>query len=332
MKKFMRALPYVGLYLLPLAVIGVLDFFTLKGNDNFTFWQWFASAATLSAGNLIVLFTTINIYVSRGIVTNPKVIELVDRVSALLPNIRPTFSDFMYRYNFKRKKIAYLKERRKALKELDSKRTKEDWIIYHTGTTEDKEANEYYMERNIILQSMTDDYMNKYLHIEDINYPVIDESFVLSGLASYSEYGHVIESKSSKYWKEITPRVLIGIGISLAIASIVPDWNEHYDIKEVLFSSGIKILSLVWNFISGVFYASHYISTKIIPDEQARVSIMAEHLAEEVKNGDTIRRPIRSDEPRDSELPSADDGQLQTDGDSTTSGDASETGRIIRGA
>lgn len=197
--------------------------------------------------------------------------------------------EFVIELNLKRKKTVYItkieNDRRAFIKEF--KPTLEDKKIYHKGTEEEKENNEYCLRLAEFEYLKSDEYLKENLLYLDIKYPEISSSMIVSESMSRSDgLGYIYTAgQKSKWWvSQIIPRYLGGMLLSLAWATFFIEMSDSID-SYFWLDFSVRVIGMLINIAGGLYVVRAYVQKIVIGDLDFRLSIARQFIIWE-KNSD----------------------------------------------
>ena len=276
-------LPHIFFYLIVGIMIGLNDVVRGEfGVSRFYDPSFYSDLFILYGAAVLTLLTTIDIYVEKYIQTEPRVKELQDGIKYILDKqIEGDFPVFMTEYNMKRKEKEYIHYVNDLIDELDESLGMKDnnkWI-YYKGTKTQKKENKYCIRRDELEDMKSKKEIERVVKFTNFKYDRIPETFVKTGTKQKKKtiHGITVESKGRKLFRDLAPRLILGLTWTILVSSFVWDLVE-FDAR-TLFTVATKMILIVWNFISAIKYATYdYGPDKILVDLQMRRDIMVEYV------------------------------------------------------
>ena len=281
--KIGRVAPYVLLYLLSFAVVGLFNFVSASiRTDILTSAEFWNKTISQSLANLIVFSTMIGLYNRKNQEEDKAFLELDDMVTqAVRQDIQSDFGQWVFDKNKIEKKRAY-KEKIKgiiATEEIKAKAT--DLNVWYNGTDKDKKRNGYCRRRNRLLRLIEEERLDKYIVSMKVDYDEINRSFIESGEKKDVKKQNQKLAGLSKIVKDNAPNFSLGMGFVIFINSFIYTVN----VSDVAFWFQVffSLVILLYMFIMGRTYADSYMKKVLIVDLQTRFNIIRDYLSDRVK-------------------------------------------------
>ena len=276
-------LPHIFFYLIIGIMIGLNDVVRGEfGVSRFFDPSFYSDLFILYGAAVLTLLTTIDIYVEKYIQTEPRVKELQSGIKYMLDKkIEGDFPVFMTEYNMKRKEKEYIHHVNELIENLDETLGVKDnnkWI-YYKGTKAQKAENKYCIKRAELEEMKSKKEIERVVKFTNFKFDRIPETFVKTGAKQKKKtiHGITVESKGRKLFRDLSPRLILGLTWTILVSSFVWDLVE-FDAR-TLFTVATKMILIVWNFITAIKYATYdYGPDKILVDLQMRRDIMCEYI------------------------------------------------------
>ena len=286
--KIGRVAPYVLLYLLSFAVVGLFNFVSASiRTDILTSAEFWNKTISQSLANLIVFSTTIGLFNRKNIEEDKTYLELDDMVTkAVRQDIQSDFGQWVFDKNKIEKKRAYIEKIKGIISKEEIKAKAVDLNVWYNGTDKDKKRNKYCKRRNRLLRLIDEKRLDKYIVSMKVDYDEINRSFIESGEKNDIKKQNQTLAGLGKIVKDNAPNFSLGMGFVIFINSFIYTVN----VSDVAFWFQVffSLVILLYMFIMGRTYADSYMKKVLIVDLQTRFNIIRDYLSDkvkEVKNG-----------------------------------------------
>lgn len=286
--KIGRVAPYVVLYLLSFAVVGLFNFVSASiRTDILTSAEFWNKTISQSLANLIVFSTTIGLFNRKNIEEDKTYLELDDMVTkAVRQDIQSDFGQWVFDKNKIEKKRAYIEKIKGIISKEEIKAKAVDLNVWYNGTDKDKKRNKYCKRRNRLLRLIDEKRLDKYIVSMKVDYDEINRSFIESGEKKDIKKQNQKLAGLGKIVKDNAPNFSLGMGFVIFINSFIYTVN----VSDVAFWFQVffSLVILLYMFIMGRTYADSYMKKVLIVDLQTRFNIIRDYLSDkvkEVKNG-----------------------------------------------
>ena len=286
--KIGRVAPYVLLYLLSFAVVGLFNFVSASiRTDILTSAEFWNKTISQSLANLIVFSTTIGLFNRKNIEEDKTYLELDDMVTkAVRQDIQSDFGQWVFDKNKIEKKRAYIEKIKGIISKEEIKAKAVDLNVWYNGTDKDKKRNKYCKRRNRLLRLIDEKRLDKYIVSMKVDYDEINRSFIESGEKKDIKKQNQKLAGLGKIVKDNAPNFSLGMGFVIFINSFIYTVN----VSDVAFWFQVffSLVILLYMFIMGRTYADSYMKKVLIVDLQTRFNIIRDYLSDkvkEVKNG-----------------------------------------------
>jgi len=281
--KIGRVAPYVLLYLLSFAVVGLFNFVSASiRTDILTSSEFWNKTISQSLANLIVFSTTIGLFNRKNQEEDKAFLELDDMVTkAVRQDIQSDFGQWVFDKNKIEKKRAYIEKIKGIISKEEIKAKAVDLNIWYNGTDKDKKRNGYCRRRNRLLRLIEEERLDKYIVSMKVDYDEINRSFIESGEKKDIKKQNQKLAGLSKIVKDNAPNFSLGMGFVIFINSFIYTVN----VSDVAFWFQVffSLVILLYMFIMGRTYADSYMKKVLIVDLQTRFNIIRDYLSDRVK-------------------------------------------------
>ena len=281
--KIGRVAPYVVLYLLSFAVVGLFNFVSASiRTDILTSAEFWNKTISQSLANLIVFSTTIGLFNRKNQEEDKTYLELDDMVTkAVRQDIQSDFGQWVFDKNKIEKKRAYIEKIKGIISKEEIKAKAVDLNVWYNGTDKDKKRNGYCRRRNRLLRLIEDERLEKYIVSMKVDYDEINRSFIESGEKKDIKKQNQKLAGLGKIVKDNAPNFSLGMGFVIFINSFIYTVN----VSDVAFWFQVffSLVILLYMFIMGRTYADSYMKKVLIVDLQTRFNIIRDYLSDRVK-------------------------------------------------
>ena len=281
--KIGRVAPYVLLYLLSFAVVGLFNFVSASiRTDIITSSEFWNKTISQSLANLIVFSTTIGLFNRKNQEEDKTYLELDDMVTkAVRQDIQSDFGQWVFDKNKIEKKRAYIEKIKGIIAKEEIKAKAKDLNIWYNGTDKDKKRNKYCRRRNRLLRLIDEKRLDKYIVSMKVDYDEINRSFIESGEKKDIKKQNQKLAGLGKIVKDNAPNFSLGMGFVIFINSFIYTVN----VSDVAFWFQVffSLVILLYMFIMGRTYADSYMKKVLIVDLQTRFNIIRDYLSDRVK-------------------------------------------------
>ena len=211
--KIGRIAPYVFLYLLSFAVVGLFNFVSAQiRTDIITSSEFWNKTISQNLANLIVFSTTIGLFNRKNMEENKGYLELDSTVTkAVRQDIQSDFGQWVFDKNKIEKKRAYTEKIKGIIAKEELKAKTKDLNVWYNGTEKDKKRNKYCARRNKLLKLIDEKRLDKYIISMKVDYDEINRSFIESGEAKDIKKQNQKLAGASRIVKDSTPRFPIRV-------------------------------------------------------------------------------------------------------------------------
>ena len=281
--KIGRVAPYVLLYLLSFAVVGLFNFVSASiRTDIITSSEFWNKTISQSLANLIVFSTTIGLFNRKNQEEDKAFLELDDMVTkAVRQDIQSDFGQWVFDKNKIEKKRAYIEKIKGIISKEEIKAKAVDLNVWYNGTDKDKKRNGYCRRRNRLLRLIDEKRLDKYIVSMKVDYDEINRSFIESGEKKDIKKQNQKLAGLGKIVKDNAPNFSLGMGFVIFINSFIYTVN----VSDVAFWFQVffSLVILLYMFIMGRTYADSYMKKVLIVDLQTRFNIIRDYLSDRVK-------------------------------------------------
>lgn len=281
--KIGRVAPYVLLYLLSFAVVGLFNFVSAQiRTDILTSSEFWNKTISQSLANLIVFSTTIGLFNRKNQEEDKTFLELDDMVTkAVRQDIQSDFGQWVFDKNKIEKKRAYIEKIKGIISKEEIKAKAVDLNVWYNGTDKDKKRNKYCRRRNRLLSYIDEKRLDKYIVSMKVDYDEINRSFIESGEKKDIKKQNQKLAGLGKIVKDNAPNFSLGMGFVIFINSFIYTVN----VSDVAFWFQVffSLVILLYMFIMGRTYADSYMKKVLIVDLQTRFNIIRDYLSDKVK-------------------------------------------------
>ena len=281
--KIGRVAPYVLLYLLSFAVVGLFNFVSAQiRTDILTSSEFWNKTISQSLANLIVFSTTIGLFNRKNQEEDKAFLELDDMVTqAVRQDIQSDFGQWVFDKNKIEKKRAYIEKIKGIISKEEIKAKAVDLNVWYNGTDKDKKRNKYCKRRNRLLRLIDEKRLDKYIVSMKVDYDEINRSFIESGEKKDIKKQNQKLAGLGKIVKDNAPNFSLGMGFVIFINSFIYTVN----VSDVAFWFQVffSLVILLYMFIMGRTYADSYMKKVLIVDLQTRFNIIRDYLSDRVK-------------------------------------------------
>ena len=281
--KIGRVAPYVLLYLLSFAVVGLFNFVSAQiRTDILTSSEFWNKTISQSLANLIVFSTTIGLFNRKNQEEDKAFLQLDDMVTkAVRQDIQSDFGQWVFDKNKIEKKRAYKEKIKGIIAKEEIKAKAVDLNVWYNGTDKDKKRNKYCKRRNRLLRLIEEKRLDKYIVSMKVDYDEINRSFIESGEKKDIKKQNQKLAGIGKIIKDNAPNFSLGMGFVIFINSFIYTVN----VSDVAFWFQVffSLVILLYMFIMGRTYADGYMKKVLIVDLQTRFNIIRDYLSDKVK-------------------------------------------------
>ena len=281
--KIGRVAPYVVLYLLSFAVVGLFNFVSASiRTDILTSAEFWNKTISQSLANLIVFSTTIGLFNRKNQEEDKTYLELDDMVTkAVRQDIQSDFGQWVFDKNKIEKKRAYKEKIKGIIAKEEIKAKAVDLNIWYNGTDKDKKRNGYCKRRNRLLRLIDEKRLEKYIVSMKVDYDEINRSFIESGEKKDIKKQNQKLAGLGKIVKDNAPNFSLGMGFVIFINSFI--YTVNVGDVAFWFQVFFSLVILLYMFIMGRTYADSYMKKVLIVDLQTRFNIIRDYLSDRVK-------------------------------------------------
>ena len=281
--KIGRVAPYVLLYLLSFAVVGLFNFVSAQiRTDILTSSEFWNKTISQSLANLIVFSTTIGLFNRKNQEEDKTYLELDDMVTkAVRQDIQSDFGQWVFDKNKIEKKRAYIEKIKGIISKEEIKAKAVDLNIWYNGTDKDKKRNKYCKRRNRLLRLIEEKRLDKYIVSMKVDYDEINRSFIESGEKKDIKKQNQKLAGLGKIVKDNAPNFSLGMGFVIFINSFI--YTVNVGDVAFWFQVFFSLVILLYMFIMGRTYADSYMKKVLIVDLQTRFNIIRDYLSDRVK-------------------------------------------------
>jgi hypothetical protein len=281
--KIGRVAPYVLLYLLSFAVVGLFNFVSASiRTDILTSSEFWNKTISQSLANLIVFSTTIGLFNRKNQEEDKAFLELDDMVTkAVRQDIQSDFGQWVFDKNKIEKKRAYIEKIKGIISKEEIKAKAVDLNIWYNGTDKDKKRNKYCKRRNRLLSYIDEKRLDKYIVSMKVDYDEINRSFIESGEKKDIKKQNQKLAGLGKIVKDNAPNFSLGMGFVIFINSFI--YTVNVGDVAFWFQVFFSLVILLYMFIMGRTYADSYMKKVLIVDLQTRFNIIRDYLSDRVK-------------------------------------------------
>ena len=281
--KIGRVAPYVVLYLLSFAVVGLFNFVSASiRTDILTSAEFWNKTISQSLANLIVFSTTIGLFNRKNQEEDKAFLELDDMVTkAVRQDIQSDFGQWVFDKNKIEKKRAYIEKIKGIISKEEIKAKAVDLNIWYNGTDKDKKRNKYCKRRNRLLRLIDEKRLDKYIVSMKVDYDEINRSFIESGEKKDIKKQNQKLAGLGKIVKDNAPNFSLGMGFVIFINSFI--YTVNVGDVAFWFQVFFSLVILLYMFIMGRTYADSYMKKVLIVDLQTRFNIIRDYLSDRVK-------------------------------------------------
>lgn len=281
--KIGRVAPYVFLYLLSFAVVGLFNFVSAQiRTDIITSSEFWNKTISQNLANLIVFSTTIGLFNRKNMEEDKGYLELDGMVTkAVRQDIQSDFGQWVFDKNKIEKKRAYKEKIKGIIAKEELKAKPKDLNVWYNGTEKDKKRNLYCRRRNKLLRLIDEKRLDKYIISMKVDYDEINRSFIESGEAKDIKKQNQKLAGASRIVKDSTPRFLLGFAFVVFINSFI--YTAQVEDVAFWFQVFFSLVILLYMFIIGRSYADDYLKKVLIVDLQTRFNIIRDYLSDKVK-------------------------------------------------
>ena len=147
--KIGRIAPYVFLYLLSFAVVGLFNFVSAQiRTDIITSSEFWNKTISQNLANLIVFSTTIGLFNRKNMEEDKSYLDLDGIVTkSVRQDIQSDFGQWVFDKNKIEKKRAYKEQIKGIIAKEELKAKTKDLNVWYNGTEKDKKRNKYCARR-----------------------------------------------------------------------------------------------------------------------------------------------------------------------------------------
>jgi hypothetical protein len=289
-QKIGRIAPYVFLYLLSFAVVGLFNFVSAQiRTDIITSSEFWNKTISQNLANLIVFSTTIGLFNRKNMEEDKTYLELDGTVTkSVRQDIQSDFGQWVFDKNKIEKKRAYREKIKGIIAKEELKAKTKDLNVWYNGTEKDKKRNRYCARRNKLLKLIDEKRLEKYIISMKVDYDEINRSFIESGESKDIKKQNQKLAGAGRIVKDSTPRFLLGFAFVVFINSFI--YTAQVEDVAFWFQVFFSLVILLYMFIIGRSYADDYLKKVLIVDLQTRFNIIRDYLSDrvkEAKNGST---------------------------------------------
>ena len=282
-QKIGRIAPYVFLYLLSFAVVGLFNFVSAQiRTDIITSSEFWNKTISQNLANLIVFSTTIGLFNRRNMEEDSEYLSLEKTVTnSVRQDIQSDFGQWVFEKNKIEKKRAYKEQIKGIIAKEELKASTQDLNVWYNGTSRDKAKNKYCARRNKLLALVDEKRLEKFIISMKVDYDEINRSFIESGEAKDIKKQNQKLAGPSKIVKDSAPRFALGFAFVVFINSFI--YTAQVDDVAFWFQVFFSLVILLYMFIMGRSYADDYLKKVLIVDLQTRFNIIRDYLSDKVK-------------------------------------------------
>lgn len=284
------------LYIVALLISGLNEFVSAGFDVDVLFTgEWWWDVFRTITTNMIVLFGTLAYFLKKALQEDTNIQEKNKEVKALVTaHLDPiTFDPFLPVFNRKRKIEAYKRAMSNKLDKLEKKYYKKQlslelWAEWSKADKKTKELKErfdndkYCQNKQILLNQLTENYINKNIDKMEIDYRPVQKTFVANGYVSkrmdrYDDYA--VEAGSEKILRDLGPKIALTFGWLVALNSVAISALEQETRLIGLLVFLFTMLPLIIQIFIAQDYTDKFVKEKILVDFQKRKDIMINYLA-----------------------------------------------------
>ena len=282
-QKIGRVAPYVLLYVLSFAVVGLFNFVSAQfRTDIITSSEFWNKTISQNLANLIVFSTTISLFNRKNIEENKAYLELDTMVTkAVRQDIQSDFGQWVFDKNKVEKKRAYTEKIKGIIAKEEIKAKPADLNVWYNGTPAEKKKNKYCKRRIKLLRLIDEKRLEKFIISMKLDYDEINRSFIESGEAKETKKQNQKLAGPGRIIKDSTPRFLLGFAFVIFINSFI--YTANVGDVAFWFQVFFSLVILLYMFIMGRSYAEDYMKKVLLVDLQTRFNIIRDYLSDKVK-------------------------------------------------
>lgn len=284
------------LYIVALLISGLNEFVSAGFDVDVLFTgEWWWDVFRTITTNMIVLFGTLAYFLKKALQEDTNIQEKNKEVKALVTaHLDPiTFDPFLPVFNRKRKIEAYKRAMSNKLDKLEKKYYKKQlslelWAEWSKADKKTKELKDrfdndkYCQNKQILLNQLTENYINKNIDKMEIDYRPVQKTFVANGYVSkrmdrYDDYA--VEAGSEKILRDLGPKIALTFGWLVALNSVAINALEQETRLIGLLVFLFTMLPLIIQIFIAQDYTDKFVKEKILVDFQKRKDIMINYLA-----------------------------------------------------
>jgi hypothetical protein len=282
-QKIGRIAPYVFLYLLSFAVVGLFNFVSAQiRTDIITSSEFWNKTISQNLANLIVFSTTIGLFNRKNMEEDKSYLDLDGIVTkSVRQDIQSDFGQWVFDKNKIEKKRAYKEQIKGIIAKEELKAKTKDLNVWYNGTEKDKKRNKYCARRNKLLKLIDEKRLEKYIISMKVDYDEINRSFIESGEAKNIKKQNQKLAGPSRIVRDSAPRFALGFAFVVFINSFI--YTANVGDVAFWFQVFFSLVILLYMFIMGRSYADDYMKKVLIVDLQTRFNIIRDYLSDRVK-------------------------------------------------
>lgn len=267
------------LFIITIAFTGLFSLVDGKFNPDVWNDPQFWNKLTISA--MINLFSMLGVIVYLLPEQSNKNHKVVEREQVLLEANATTdvyeLEKFVIDENITRKKKTYLrlldKQKRSFIKKY--KPTLADKKTWHSGTTSEKESNEFCIKMLEFGYLSSEEYMNENLIYMDLKYPEITSAMILSNnMATQGGMPYVHRTWEKTMWwvVQLFIKYTSSLGLPAVWAATIIDGFKQ-PTQEFWLDFAVRMVGMLLSIVNGIWSVNSYTQQFTIPDLDLRISL-----------------------------------------------------------
>lgn len=281
MSRFKTSLGYIfvcALVLVGALVAGITDYITADFDPTvFKTSSFWVNIVTTNIGTLCIIVAILIHAITKFKLTDPEYLTACDNINKFYnTSYQATiFGSFCHGVNKKIKCDTYKDKIHKKYSKL--KPSLKDLTIYNGNDEKAKSENKYCRKVKYYGMLLSEDYINANLEKIKIKYNGISDSLVFSGcVTDSSKKNYITKNKFGKVFKDLLPRYILSFGITLIVASVIPDTKDGITLATI-FKTCSKLFTMSTQIYFAINYASDYCQTVVLHDIRFRWSVITDY-------------------------------------------------------
>lgn len=280
MQKLGKLLPFVLLFVLSIAIVGLFNVLQVEVlSDIWTNWVFWNKVVSQNLANILTLAGAIMMYLELITEKDKEYNELAGTVkSAVRSDLDSGFGEWTFDANVKEKKVAYKKKVQIKINRKERKAKPTDLLVWYDKDLEDKDKlkNKYCRKRLKLENSIKDNVLDKTIFALKVDYDRIDRSFIETGEVVGEDKKHGKKDSTYRKFYENAPRFMFALAFALFTNALAYGSNKMD--SAFWFNFTFSLLLLISMFVNGRGYAISYVKRILLVDLNTRYNVIRDYM------------------------------------------------------